>query len=116
MASYFLTRRAAKDLLQIHQYSAKQWSQSQADSYVERIIKEIQKAASNPKLGELRGHRVAPFLMIPVEKHFAIYKATKEGIIVATILHARRDIESILDPIDSQIADEIKRLEKDLTK
>lgn len=104
------------DLLQIHEYSAKRWSQSQADNYVEKIIKGIQKAAINPSLGELRRHRVAPFLMVPVEKHFAIYKAVNEGIIVATVLHSSRDIETILDQIDFKIANEIERLEKRLAK
>jgi len=116
VAAYFLTRRAAKDLLHIHEYSAKRWSQTQADTYLEQIIKAIQKAALNPKLGELRRHRVAPFLMISVEKHFAIYKAVKGGIIVATVLHSRRDIETILDQIDFKIANEIERLEKNFAK
>ncbi len=51
-------------------------------------------------------------LMVPTGKHFLVYKTMPQGIIIATILHSRRDIETIVAQISPQLTVEIEKLER----
>ncbi|VFM96216.1 MAG: hypothetical protein BECKG1743F_GA0114225_101368 [Candidatus Kentron sp. G] len=70
--------------------------------------------SEEPQIGELRLHRSFPFLMAPAKQHFAVYKPLKQGIIIATVLHGRRNIESILRNIGPSLAAEIAKIEKQM--
>ena len=116
MSQYFLTRRSARDLRSIHLYSINQWGKKKADKYADNIIKVLQKTAIRPKHGELRQYRSLPFLMAPAERHFVVYKTFKKGIIIATVLHERRNIESIIHDIAPTLEAEINEIEKRINK
>jgi len=112
MSRYFLTRRAARDLHDIHLYSIEQWGEKRADKYADGIIKALQETANKPERGELRQYRSIPFLMVPVEKHFAVYKVFDKGVAVATVLHGRRNIEAIIRDMAPALEAEINEIEK----
>jgi hypothetical protein len=50
--------------------------------------------------------------MVPVEKHFAVYKVLDKGIAVATVLHGRRNIEAIIRDMAPALEAEINEIEK----
>lgn len=114
MGRYLLTRRAALDLRDIYDYSRKSWGDDVAKSYMATISAKLQGAASRPEIGVLRQHRSYPFKMVPVGKHYAIYKEYRESIVVATILHSKRDIESIISVIADALFEEIQQIESEL--
>jgi len=114
--AYFLTRRAASDLRHIHRYSIDQWDEKRADKYADDIIKILQKTSKNPEYGELRQYRSLPFLMVPAEEHFVIYRAFEKGIIIATVLHGRRNIEAIIRDMAPALESEINEIGKRIGK
>ncbi len=111
MANYFLTERAANHLKEIYEYSLENWGEEIATRYMGQVIKRLQKLAANPEEGRNRRKRSTPYLMAPVEKHFAIYKAVDEGIIVVAVLPGMRNIEGIMERIGDALAKEIREIE-----
>ncbi len=111
MSKFYLTRTANLDLLNIEKYSEKEWGRAQTAQYMKDIFGAFGKIAQNPELGQLRFQRSAPFLMAPVRQHYAIYKAVQQGIIIATILHGRRNIEAVIRDMAPVLAQEITEIE-----
>ena len=109
---FFLTRRALNDLKEIYEYSLEQWGEITADTYISRLYDEMRKVANSPETGRIRQDRSYPYLMAPIEKHYAIYKKISGGIIIATILHNMRDIESIMRSITPALTDQVTEIEK----
>lgn len=52
MEKYQFTRSALNDLTEIWDYTAKEWSENQAEKYYSLIIASCMDLASNPKLGK----------------------------------------------------------------
>ncbi|AWV97254.1 type II toxin-antitoxin system RelE/ParE family toxin [Arcticibacterium luteifluviistationis] len=111
MAEFFLTKRAILDLLEIEKYSIEKWGEGQTDNYMSELYDAFGKIAQNPEIGILRKNRSFPFCMAPVGKHFAIYKTGENGIVIATILHGRRNIEAIINGLSHVLAREIDALD-----
>jgi len=111
MANFFLTRRATIDLLEIEDFSFKRWGEAQTETYMNDLYLAFQEIARKPEIGKLRHDRSYPFCMAPVRLHFAIYKPVSNGIIIATILHGRRNIETIVRNMAVTLASEIQDME-----
>jgi plasmid stabilization system protein ParE len=109
-AHFFLTRRAAIDLRSIHARSRREWGEEIADRYIADLYAVMQKAATDTEAGRLRQHRSAPFLMIPVQRHFVIYDIIPRGIAVLTLLHQARDIETLITELTPRFLAEVERL------
>ena len=112
MAAFFLTRRASIDLLEIEARSLEKWSLEQTEEYMDELYVSFNKIAINPDMGRLRQERSFPFYMAPVQQHLAIYKPTDNGIIIATVLHKRRNIEAIVKRMAHTLADEIEAMQR----
>jgi len=110
MTTYYLTRRAFLDIQTIYDYTLKNWSESKADEYVSKFYEDFKKVANNVNLGKLRKERSEPFLIYPSGKHYIIYETYKDGIIVITILHQMRNIETIIQEFGSTFYNEIEEL------
>ena len=54
--------------------------------------------------------------MAPAERHFVIYKIFKKGIIIATVLHGRRNIKAIVSDMAPTLETEINEIEKRINK
>lgn len=111
-ARFFLTRRAALDLHSIHARSRREWGDDVADRYLAGLYAAMKKAAANPEGGRLRQHRAAPFLMIPAQRHFVIYDAMPRGIVVLTLQHQVRDIETLIAELTPAFIAEVGRLKR----
>lgn len=111
MARFFLTRRAYHDLFEIEDYTLGKWGQRQADLYMDQLYAAFARIAKDPEVGRLRQDRSYPFYMAPAMEHFAIYKVVDQGIIIATVLYGRRDIESIIRNLLTTLTREINEME-----
>src|SRR5690606_23383824 len=110
MARIFLTRRAKLHLDEIESFSKDVWGETRTKKYMADLYSGLAKTAQNPESGQLRQHRSTPYLMAPAEKHFIVYKAVPQGIIVAAILHHRRDVESAIARTGTALMEEITRM------
>lgn len=111
MSKFFLTRRANIDLLEIEDYSFRKWDEDQTDIYMNDHYLRFAEIAKSPDIGKLRYNRSFPFYMTIAREHYIIYKPKAAGIIIATILHGRRDIETIVRNMAVTLSKEILNIE-----
>ena len=116
MADYFITRRAALDLQEIYGHSVERWGERVADEYLETVYRVFAQLTDSPELGKLRQKRSSPFLMYPAGNHFVIYDTFPKGIIILTLLHQVRKIESIIENLGPSFIYEITFLKKQFHK
>ena len=92
MGEFIISEKAKTDLIQIGNYSAKFWSEEQAESYVRMILNECLEIANKPMIGRsyseyrpgLKGHTCG--------KHVIFYRIiTNTKIRIIRILHERMD-------------------------
>lgn len=114
MRHFYLTRRAFLDIQKIYAYTTEHWGDTQAESYVSKLYEDFQKVADKVELGKIRLERSDPFLMYPSGKHFIAYEPYKDGIIIITILHQMRNIETIVQEFGSTFYNEIEALKKQI--
>jgi len=91
--SFEISKLALKDLDEIWNYTAEQWSKHQANKYYKEILQAIKEICTNSEIGKSidevkKGHR-----RISVKSHMIIYKMEKEIIFIDRILHQKMDIE-----------------------
>lgn len=111
-ATFLLTRTAARDLRRIHVRSRREWGEDVADRYLADLYAALRDAAASPDKGRLRQHRSAPFLMIPARQHFVIYDLMPQGIVVLTVQHQVRDIETLIAELTPAFHAEVERLKR----
>jgi len=110
VADFYITNRARLHLLEIEERSANDWGKARTKRYMSDLLAAFRKIAEEPKTGNVRKHRSEPFLMAPAEQHYAIYAETEKGVVIAAVLHKRRDIEAIIKDIAPVLAREIESL------
>ena len=94
MTTYVLSPRARRDLSDIWDYSAEQWSVAQADRYVRLIAEVCEGLASGHITGRSADTVRAGYFRHPVGSHVLFYRARRRGgIEIVRILHRRMDIE-----------------------
>jgi plasmid stabilization system protein ParE len=108
--TFLLTRNAALDLRRIHTRSRREWGEVVADQYLADLYEVMAMAAANLEGGRLRQYRSAPFLMVPARQHFLIYDIVPQGIVVLTVQHQVRDIESLIAELGRTFHAEVERL------
>ena len=109
--SFWLTRRAARDLRDIHDHSLKQWGEKTARGYIDKLYA----AMGGLKVDDHSSRReqsALPFKIIAAEKHFIVYEIAEGVPVVLTLLHQRRDIESILGDLTPDFLAEVAALRK----
>ncbi|MFT6865199.1 MAG: toxin ParE1/3/4 [Cyclobacteriaceae bacterium] len=111
MSKFFLTRRTNIDLLEIEDHSLQKWGEDQTDIYMGDLYRRFAEIAEKPDVGKLRYNRSFPFYMAPAREHFVIYKPIDTGIIIATVLHGCRDIETIVRNMAVTLSKEILNIE-----
>lgn len=96
MHRYRLTNQAADDLANIWNYTADEWSESQADSYYEMLISTLDRIAAHPKwYGKNYDEIRKGLLGCKTRSHIIFYMLNTEGdIVVIRILHERMDLKN----------------------
>lgn len=94
MAKFHFTRKAVEDLDSIWNYTADEWSETQADRYYKIIIASCRKIVENPMLLGRRYDEIAENLYgCKTNKHIIFYRIIDDGDIeVLRILHERMDL------------------------
>lgn len=111
-ATFLLTRNAALDLRRIHTRSRREWGDDVADRYLADLYATMGDAAVTPERGRLRQHRSTPFLMVSARQHYAIYDLVPQGIVVLTVQHQVRDIETLIAELTPAFQAEVGRLKQ----
>jgi toxin ParE1/3/4 len=95
MTSYRLTNKAVEDLNLIWEYTFETWSEEQADSYYQMLIRVCEDLAGNSRVGKSY-HSLLPGLFgFIAQKHIIFYRVIDVNLIeVVRILHSSMDIEN----------------------
>ena len=96
---YKLSHEAEKDLQNIWLYTFENWSNNQADHYINLILDEIEFVSLQPNSGTDYSHLRKGYFRLMIKSHFVFYKINKKKnqIEVIRVLHQRMDIENQLD-------------------
>lgn len=111
-AMFLLTRNAALDLRRIYTRSCRDWGDDVADRYLADLYAAMGLAAADPEKGRLRQYRSAPFLMVAAREHFVIYELVPRGVVVLTVQHQMRNIETLIAELTPSFNAEVERLKR----
>ena len=92
MADFVLSERARQDLLEIGDYSARKWSEQQAERYVRMIIGECRDLANRPLVGRSYDQWRPGLRGYPCGKHVIFYRELSQTKVrIVRILHEKMD-------------------------
>jgi toxin ParE1/3/4 len=95
MAKLRFTNKAVDDLTDIWNYTARTWSERQADSYYELLVGACRDIATNPTLGRNYDQIAGDIFGMVVHRHVIFYKNLLQNeVLIVRILHGRMDIKS----------------------
>ena len=96
--SYRISVRASKDIENIWLYTFENWSQEQADRYINLIFDEIEYLFQNANSGKDFSYVRKDYRCSKVKSHLIFYKKTEKQneIEIIRILHQRMDVENKL--------------------
>jgi toxin ParE1/3/4 len=86
---------ARTDLLDAWHYIAADSSLERADAYLRRVAHTLDRLAEQPYMGRARPELAPGLRSFPALSHVAFYYPAEDGIIVARVLHGRRDVEQV---------------------
>ena len=89
--SYRLARLAEQDLDEIWSYVAEEASPTAADRLIDDIIHRFDLLAEQPGMGRARPELGPGVRSFAVENHVIYYRQESEDVLIARILHGRRD-------------------------
>jgi toxin ParE1/3/4 len=90
MKRYRLDADARRDLVDIHKYIARD-NRGAADRMMQEIKQKLRLLASQPTMGQQRPE-LANLRSFSVGNYVILYRIAQQGIEVARVLHAARDI------------------------
>jgi toxin ParE1/3/4 len=96
MNGYVLRPAAQADLDNIWDYTEENWSQAQAERYLEMIRDECKALGSGVKIGRSASNFRAGYFKVPVGSHFIFYTKVDGMIHVMRVLHQRMNLKSRL--------------------
>jgi len=95
MPKYKLTKKAVEDITNIWNYTFDKWSEKQADTYYEILIKNCQNIADDPNIGKKYNGVNVELLGLKVNRHIIFYRPLSDQTIEITrILHGRIDLKT----------------------
>lgn len=97
MLNYRLTPDAQSDLIDIRQYTLKQWGAIQSQKYLSELRQTIRLLAETPSLGKPRPDISAEVLSFPHASHVIYYLVFERQLAVFGVLHKRMVPENHLE-------------------
>ena len=91
MPRFELAKTARRDLAEIAEYSESRWGATQTRIYLDRLEDRLTALAERPAMGRKRDDLAEGLLSFPFQSHVLYYTMAPFGIIVARVLHKRRD-------------------------
>jgi toxin ParE1/3/4 len=93
VTQYVLSPRAQADLDDLWDYSAENWGDDQAESYMRQIQAAIELVANDPRRGRPCDDIRPAYSKFAVGSHVLFYRRTPNGVDVVRILHQRMDFD-----------------------
>jgi toxin ParE1/3/4 len=99
--SYRIAQAAQHDLDEIWFYSAGQWSNEQADRYLDGFYDAFELLARHAEIAREWRDTEPPVRLIPHRSHLIVYRAEETAVVVIRVLHLRSDWQRLLqsDPL-----------------
>ncbi len=96
---YELSLEAENDLQSIWLYTFENWSDDQANHYIDLILDEIEYLCAKPNSGTDDSHLRKGYFRLKIKSHYVFYKINKKKnlIEVVRVLHQMTDSESQFD-------------------
>ena len=92
MAEYIISERAKRDLIEIADYTRKNWSEVQAERYVRMMFGEFSRLADNPLVGRSYDNFRVGLRGFSCGKHVVLYRVlSKSKVRIVRILHTKMD-------------------------
>ena len=95
-----LTPPADADLRDILAYTLREWGRAQRNAYRAIMMQRLKRLTDHPLLGPAREDVFPGCRSLTIEQHIAYYRPTETQIVVARILHVRRDPIGIVEVPD----------------
>jgi len=93
MANFELSEEADHDLTDIYVYTYKQFSPTQADSYLNSLDEIFLHLASYPRVGRHMGPGYPDYFRYEHASHVIFYQQQSTGIFIVRVLHNSMDPE-----------------------
>ncbi|MGJ8670626.1 MAG: type II toxin-antitoxin system RelE/ParE family toxin [Oceanococcus sp.] len=87
MAKYFLSPQAKNSLIQIGDYTLKNFGAQQQKKYLKMLRKHMRHAAAHPKQGRERNDIKPGYYSVQAEKHHLYYRIGDGYIDIIDVLH-----------------------------
>ncbi|KPF72463.1 hypothetical protein IP88_09900 [alpha proteobacterium AAP81b] len=91
-----LSPEAARDLGDIHDFTADRWGDKQAQSYLRRLHAACVDLAANPDKGRRRSDVPPPYRVLTVDSHLVIYRTVDDRVEMLNVLHPAMDLAARL--------------------
>ncbi len=89
MLNFRLTPNAQSDLIEIRQFTIKQWGSAQSLKYLSELRQTIHLLAETPTLGKLKSDVGADVFSFPHASHVIYYVLHEQQLVVFGVLHKR---------------------------
>lgn len=89
MLNYHLTPDAQTDLIEIRQFTVKQWGETQSKKYLSDLRQTIRLLAETPSLGKSRPDVGTEVLSFPHVSHVIYYVVHERQLVIFGVLHKR---------------------------
>ena len=96
LATYRLRPAARRDLSDIWDYTASEWSVDRADRYVRGIVAFLDALLEQPRIARERTEITPPVRLQPYASHLIVYRIEEPELDVIRIVHARQDWLALL--------------------
>lgn len=93
MRKIHLHARAENDLIEIWEYTFREWDATQADKYLDEMGEHIKLLAKSPELGNKRYYVREGYRVLLVNSHAVYYTVTTSTIHIVRVLHGQMDPE-----------------------
>jgi toxin ParE1/3/4 len=95
-----LTPLAEADLEDIWHYTAQEWSEAQAERYIDTLLRSFDTLCAMPHIARLRTEFTPPLRIHPSGSHLIIYQEEKTALHVFRILGGKQNWQAILQTLD----------------
>ena len=95
MANLLFSLTARTDLELIWRYSADDWGELRAETYLRTIFNATEQIQEHPNLGRMRDDVRVGYRSVIVGSHVIFYKLIKNRVNIIRVLHQRVDIAAI---------------------
>lgn len=105
-----LTQRALNDLVEIEQYSIKQWGRKIAERYLDDVAEALDRLIEDSNILRLEPDLCPGLYFYRVKKHVLVCDLESESVIVLIIIHSSMDLPSRLQELQPSLVAESRIL------